>query len=229
MSAWQELLAAWSLAWSGQAAAPLTGQTAALAAQMTQPWALALALALITLLVEDVAIAAGAALATAGLMSWEWAFVGVAGGIALGDVALYGLGAGAHRMAWLQKRWLGLAARHPQALQKLHFHLNEQLPSAILLARAIPGLRLLTYTACGWLRVSLLRFCLCCCLAVTLWTAGLFYLSATLGELITRTTGLPPAWAAALPVLAFACAFPAIRYLRSKYSKRHQKDTYETA
>lgn len=222
MSAWQEVLSAWSLIWSGQGATSLIGQ-------MSQPWALALALAAITLLVEDVAIAAGAALATAGLMSWEWAFVGVAGGIAAGDIALYGLGTGAHRLAWLQKRWLSLVARHPQAVQRLQTHLTEQLPSAILLARVIPGLRLLTYTACGWLRVSLLRFSLWCCLAVTLWTLGLFYLSATLGELITRSTGLPPAMAAALPVLAFALAVPAIRYLLSKTSKSPKKDTYETA
>lgn len=222
MNAWQEIVAAWSLVWHSHGAAPVLGQ-------MTQHWALALVLAAITLLVEDVAIAAGAAMATAGLMSWEWAFVGVVGGIAAGDIALYGLGAGAHRLAWLQRRWLSIAARHPQAVQRLQTHLNQQLPSAILLARVIPGLRLLTYTACGWLRVSLLRFSLWCCLAVTLWTLGLFYLSATLGDYITRSTGLPPALAAALPVLVFALAVPLIRYLIAKASKHDKKDTYETA
>lgn len=216
MSAWQELLSAWSLVW-------LNPSAASLAPHMPQAWALALALALITLLVEDVAIAAGAALATAGLMSWEWAFVGVAGGIAAGDIALYGLGAGAHRIAWLQKRWLMLSVRHTGAVQKLQNHLQEQLPSAILLARVIPGLRLLTYTACGWLRVSLLRFSLWCCFAVTLWTVGLFYLSATVGDYISRSTGLSPALAAALPVLVFALAVPAIRHLRAKYFIQQEK------
>jgi membrane protein DedA with SNARE-associated domain len=219
MSAWQELLAAWSLVWANPSAEQLSQH-------MAQPWAIALALALITLLVEDVAIAAGAALAAAGLMSWEWAFIGVAGGIAAGDIALYGLGLGAHRIAWLQKRWLLLSERHPGAVQRLQVHLKEQLPSAILLARVIPGLRLLTYTACGWLRVDLLRFSLWCCLAVTLWTAGLFYLSATIGEFITQRTGLSPALAAALPVLIFALAVPAIRHLRAKYLS-HKKDAYE--
>jgi membrane protein DedA with SNARE-associated domain len=206
MSVWQELLSAWSLVWSGQ----FTGIIA-------QPWALALILALITLLVEDVAIAAGAALAAAGLISWGWAFAGVAGGIAAGDILLYGLGAGAHRVAWLQQRWQKVCAKHPGAVQRIQTHLKEQLPSAILLARVIPGLRLLTYTACGWLRVDLLRFSLWCCFAVALWTAGLFYLSATVGEFITRQTGLPPALAAALPVLIFALALPAARHVRAKY------------
>jgi membrane protein DedA with SNARE-associated domain len=216
MNAWQELLAAADLVWAGQSAWKL-------GSQMTSPWALALALALITLLVEDVAIAAGAALAAAGLMSWGWAFAGVAGGIAVGDIALYGLGAGAHRVPWLQKRWRGLSLRHPDAVQRLQTSLDTQLPSAILLARVIPGLRLLTYTACGWLRVDLMRFSLWCCFAVTLWTAGLFYLSATVGEFITRTTGLPPALAAALPVLAFALAVPAIRHIRTKYFLQQER------
>jgi membrane protein DedA with SNARE-associated domain len=212
MSAWLEFLSAWSLVWSGQ----LTGI-------MVQPWALALALALITLLVEDVAIAAGAALAVAGLMSWGWAFIGVAGGIAAGDILLYGLGAGAHRVAWLQRRWLILSDKHPGAVQRLHTHLHEQLPSAILLARVIPGLRLLTYTACGWLRVDLLRFSLWCIFAVTVWTAGLFYLSATVGDFITRQTGLPPALAAALPVLIFALAVPLLRHIKIRRNTSERK------
>jgi membrane protein DedA with SNARE-associated domain len=216
MNAWQELLSAGHVVWASQSAGPL-------GAQMASPWALALALALVTLLVEDAAIAAGAALATAGFMSWGWAFAGVAGGIAAGDIALYGLGAGAHRIVWLQKRWLGLSERHPDAVRRLQTSLNTQLSSAILLARVIPGLRLLTYTACGWLHVDLVRFSLWCCFAVTLWTAGLFYLSATVGEFITRTTGLPPALAAALPVLGFALAVPAIRLVRAKFLLQEER------
>ncbi len=211
MTAWHELIAAWSVVWAD----PNVQQ---LASGIAQPWALALALALITLLVEDVAIAAGAALASGALLSWQWAFVGVAGGIFIGDVALYGLGAGAHRVAWLQRRWAGLTRRYPEASQLLQQRLNAQLPSAILLARVIPGLRLLTYTACGWLRVDIVRFSLWCALAVALWTAGLFYLSAAVGELITQRTGLPPALAAALPVLVIALAVPALRHLRVRFS-----------
>jgi membrane protein DedA with SNARE-associated domain len=221
MSAWQELHTAWSLVWANPSAGlPIS--------PMTAPWALALALAWITLLVEDVAIAAGAALAAAGILSWEWAFAGVAGGIASGDIALYGLGFGAHRIAWLQKRWFDLSTRHPDAVRRLQLRLDKQLPSAILLARVIPGLRLLTYTACGWLRVDLLRFSLWCCLAVTLWTAGLFYLSATVGEFITQRIGLSPAIAAALPVLAFALAVPAIRHVQATYLSK-KKEAYEAA
>ena len=57
------------------------------------PWLIALSLAAMTLLLEDVAIAAGAALATQGAIDWSWAFAAVAGGIALGDLGLYAMGA----------------------------------------------------------------------------------------------------------------------------------------
>ncbi|MCW5636277.1 MAG: hypothetical protein KIT17_23275, partial [Rubrivivax sp.] len=59
---------------------------------MAEPAVVALVLALTTLLVEDLAIAAGAALAARGDLSWALAFVAVAGGIAAGDVGLYALG-----------------------------------------------------------------------------------------------------------------------------------------
>lgn len=58
---------------------------------MAQPWVICMALVLTTLLLEDLAIAAGVAGATQGALSWEWAFAAVAGGIAAGDLGLYGL------------------------------------------------------------------------------------------------------------------------------------------
>ncbi|MEO6624374.1 MAG: hypothetical protein ABIN37_06040, partial [Burkholderiaceae bacterium] len=51
---------------------------------MATPALIAVALALTTLLVEDVAIAAGVALATQGALSWSLSLVAVGGGIALG-------------------------------------------------------------------------------------------------------------------------------------------------
>jgi membrane protein DedA with SNARE-associated domain len=58
----------------------------------TEPWLLLPSLVLITFLLEDIAIAAGVALALNGTVSWEAAFAAVAGGIALGDLGLYGMG-----------------------------------------------------------------------------------------------------------------------------------------
>ena len=177
-------------------------------AGMAAPAVIAVALALTTLLVEDVAIAAGVALATQGALSWALSFAAVAGGIALGDLGLYALGLGANRLPWLQRRFIG--PRTDTARDRI----VRRLGSAVLLARVIPGLRLLTYTACGFIRVSVLQFSLWVLLAVTLWTLGLYALSFSLGHAIASATGLPPALAVALPILALALALPLWRWWR---------------
>jgi membrane protein DedA with SNARE-associated domain len=186
----------------------LQGWFEAALAGMGTPFVIALALALTTLLLEDLAIAAGVALAAKGLISWELSLVAVAAGIAIGDLGLYALGLGARRMAWLRRRYGG--SRADWARDKLH----DQLGTAVLLARAIPGLRLATYTACGFVRVALLPFTLWVLLAVTLWTAGLFALSAAIGHALAEALGLPLPLAVALPVIALALVFPLMRWLR---------------
>ena len=70
---------------------------------MAEPWIIALALALTTLLLEDLAIAAGVALAAQGAISWGLSLGAVGGGIALGDLGLYALGFAATRAPWLQR------------------------------------------------------------------------------------------------------------------------------
>ena len=181
-----------------------------------QPWVIATALVLTTLLLEDLAIAAGVALAAEGLISWELSFAAVAGGIAAGDLGLYAMGLLARRIAWLRQRFVdrpGVTARWAQ--QKL----RDELASAMLLARVIPGLRLLTYTACGFFRIALLPFCAWVLLAVFLWTAGLYWLGAGLGARLAASWGLPLSLAVALPILVVAALFPLLRRLVLRYRR----------
>lgn len=172
------------------------------------PWLIALVLALTTLLLEDVAIAAGAALATQGTISWPLAFLAVGGGIAAGDLGLYALGILARRVPALQRRFIGARS------QALTEGLTRRLPSAVLLARVIPGLRLVTYTASGFLRLPLVAFSAWVLLAVTLWTAGLFVISSALGAVIATTLAIPAPLAVALPIVIFALAVPLLHRLR---------------
>ncbi|MBC7938196.1 MAG: hypothetical protein H7Z19_00285, partial [Chitinophagaceae bacterium] len=106
---------------------------------MAAPAVIALVLALTTLLLEDLAIAAGVALATQGVISWELSLAAVGGGIALGDLGLYAMGLGATRVPWLRKRYVGDKSTWARK-QIMH-----RLPSAVLMARVVPGLRLATY------------------------------------------------------------------------------------
>lgn len=179
-------------------------QEAALAG-MASPWAIALALALTTLLLEDLAIAAGVALAVQGVISWELSLAAVAGGIALGDLGLYALGLWARRVPWLHRRYIG--ERQLWAREQL----QRRLGSAVLVARVVPGLRLVTYTACGFLRVPLRPFTAWVAVAVLLWTAGLYALSVAIGAQLSEHLGLPPALAVALPILLLAVAVPLLK------------------
>lgn len=177
---------------------------------MASPWVIALALALTTLLLEDVAIAAGVALAAQGTISWELSLLAVGAGIAAGDMGLYAAGRGARRVGWLHRRFVGnrtLAARE---------HLVRRLPSAVLLARVIPGLRLLTYTACGFVRIPWAPFLAWVVLAVAVWTVGLYALSAAIGQALVRHLGLPAPLAVALPVIVLALWVPVVRGLRQR-------------
>jgi len=177
---------------------------------MATPAVIALVLALTTLLLEDLAIAAGVALATQGLISWSASLAAVAGGIAAGDLGLYAVGLAATRVPALRRRCVG----EPTAWARRQ--IEGRLASAVLLARAIPGLRLATYTACGFVRVPLAPFTAWVLLAVALWTAGLYALSAAVGQALAQATGLPPAVAVALPIVLLAAAVPLVRRLRAR-------------
>jgi membrane protein DedA with SNARE-associated domain len=174
------------------------------------PGAIALALALTTLLLEDLAIAAGVALATQGAISWALSFGAVGGGIAAGDVGLYALGLAAQRVPLLRKRFVGAPSDRARG------HIVRRLPTAVLLARVIPGLRLATYSACGFVRVPLLPFTAWVVVAVTLWTAGLYAFSVALGQALAHSLGVPPVVAVALPILALAAVVPLLRKTRQR-------------
>ena len=177
---------------------------------MAEPWVIAVVLALTTLLLEDLAIAAGVALATQGVISWGLSLAAVGGGIAAGDLGLYAMGLAATRVPWLRRRYVG--ERSLWAREQL----QRRLPSAVLIARVIPGLRLVTYTASGFLRVPLLPFAAWVLLAVTLWTVGLYGLSVAIGHALAENLGLPPPVAVAIPILVLAAALPLWRLARQR-------------
>jgi membrane protein DedA with SNARE-associated domain len=178
---------------------------------MAEPWVIVVVLLLTTFLLEDVAIAAGAALATQGMLSWELAFAAVAGGIALGDMGLYACGLGARRVQWLRRKYI--ANGTPWLQDKL----QSRLPSAVLLARVVPGLRLVTYTLCGFARVPVLPFVGWVVLAVSVWTAGLFWLGSALGSAIARHLSIPAPLAVALLIFMLALAVPLWRPVKKLF------------
>jgi len=180
---------------------------------MGTPGLIALMLAFTTLLLEDLAIAAGVALAAQGAISWTLSLGAVGGGIAAGDLGLYAVGLAATRMPALKRRYVGAKSDWARG------HIVRRLNSAVLLARVIPGLRLLTYTTCGFVRVPLLPFTVWVLVAVALWTAGLYAASVAIGQTLSRVLGVPLAVAVALPIVALALAVPLLRRARQRLQR----------
>ena len=162
------------------------------------PALILLVLALTTLLLEDVAVAAGVALATQGTIGWFESCAAVAFGIAIGDIGLYALGMAARKWPWLYRHYLN--KRH----SRLESYVFDRLPTAVFLARAIPGLRLLTYVYCGFVRVPFWAFTAWVSLAVVLWTIGLYIFSVSIGQAIASMFHIPLSIAVIIPLLVFA-------------------------
>lgn len=150
-------------------------------------------LAFTTLFLEDAAIAAGVALAGAGVLSWPAAFAPVALGIAVGDLMLYGVGYGAQRLIQVP-RWLEAKGKR---LHRARALLENRLGLAMALARVVPGLRLVVYGSAGYLSTPLPSFVGWVLLCVTVWTGGIFLLASSAGALITHWLGLS-IWPSAL-------------------------------
>ena len=116
-------------------------------------------------------------------------------------------------MPWLRRRYVGEKSDWARG------QIVQRLSSAVLVARVVPGLRLVTYTTCGFVRVPLLPFTAWVLFAVSLWTVGLYALSVAIGQALAHTLGLPPAVAVALPILALALAVPLLRMARQRFQR----------
>jgi membrane protein DedA with SNARE-associated domain len=112
---------------------------------------------------------------------------------------------------WLYRRYI--AGRAPVLRGKM----ESRLWQAVLLARVVPGLRLVTYTVCGFARVGLRRFSLAVLVAVAAWTGALMWLSAAAGAHIAQKLGVSAPLAVALLVVAIAFAFPLFRWIQQRF------------
>src|SRR5262249_2953328 len=98
---------------------------------------------------EDLAIVLGAYLMANHLAPVGATIATVAGVILASDLVLYGIGAGARRLPWLQRCAVDARVR---AFDDVF---RRDLFSLIALCRFVPGLILVAGVACGFARVSL--------------------------------------------------------------------------
>lgn len=158
-----------------------------LAAAAGDPLLLAAALVLATFVLEDAAMIAGAILAADGALSPWLALGALIGGIAVGDLGLYGLGRLAATNARV-RRWL---AR--RRVIEAGDWLRRRVFWSVIGARFVPGMRLPVYTACGLFGASLRSFLAAVGLAAFAWTSTLFAILYFAGKAALAALG-PWTW-----------------------------------
>ncbi len=153
--------------------------------------------ALGTFILEDATTVTCGLLVADNRMTLAAAYVGLASGIALGDLGLYIIGrlCGARIVAW------GWVSKVKMERARLWFDRN--LVMAVVLSRFIPGMRTSTYSAAGIFSAHPWKFLTAAICASLVWTALLLFLVIQLGE-----TVLPLLGEMKLPLALLAiCAF----------------------
>jgi membrane protein DedA with SNARE-associated domain len=131
-----------------------------------------------TFILEDAATVIAAMQADDGKLSSALALAALYVGIILGDLGLYGLGR--------------LSAKVPMVARMLPPHRTEAIRAwldgrvfrVVLISRFLPGLRLPTYTTCGFVGANLRQFALAVVIATICWTTLLFGVSLRIGQVL---------------------------------------------
>ena len=99
-------------------------------------------------------------------------------GIVLGDLGLYALGGLARQVGWIDR------LLPPRRQDMMRGWLSGRVFRVVLVSRFLPGMRLPTYTTCGFLRANLKQFALAAIVATLCWTSLLFGASLRVGQFL---------------------------------------------
>jgi len=143
----------------------------------------AMAIIIGTLILEDAATVLAAMQADSGLVPIWLALIALYIGIVVGDLGLYGLGYLAARLRWA-RRWVP-----PERLRRGQDWLRGRVFRVVLVSRFLPGMRLPTYTACGFLGANIRQFTMAAIIATLAWTTLLFGVSLRIGQFLVDHFG----------------------------------------
>ena len=164
-----------------------------------------------TFILEDAATVLAAMRVQDSSLSWGVALGALYVGIVVGDMGLYGLG----RLGAAFPRLRRLVPERRQAHGREW--LNRHTFRVVFISRFIPGARLPTYTACGFLGASFRQFALAAVMATLVWTSMLFALSLRVGQVLVDYLG---AWR-----WIGAIGFAAVIVAMGRIVARMQEDT----
>jgi membrane protein DedA with SNARE-associated domain len=146
-------------------------------------WFQASAIIVGTFILEDAATVAAAMQVENGAISWWLSLVSLYAGIVLGDLGLYGLGRLSARVPWIA-RYLP-----PQRQETIRAWIGGRIFKVVLVSRFLPGLRLPTYTTCGFVGADLRQFTSAALAATACWTSLLFLASLRIGHFLIGHLG----------------------------------------
>jgi membrane protein DedA with SNARE-associated domain len=149
-------------------------------------FALAVTLFLGTFVLEDLAAIGAGLLLAAGSISWPAAFIACFLGIWSGDASLYALARCGGRRWFERSRFQRYSARVTQS----ETWFAKRGTSILIFSRMLPGTRLPTYLAAGFLRIPWKPFLLVTGSASFAWTLLVLWLSHSLGARLTIWFGL---------------------------------------
>lgn len=143
-----------------------------------QPLLQAGAIVIGTFILEDAATVIAAMQAGQGALPIALALGALYLGIVLGDLGLYGLGRLSTRLPWIG------SLLPPRRAQTIKAWLEGRVFRVVLVSRFLPGLRLPTYTTCGFVGADLRQFVLAAMIATICWTSLLFAASLWVGQVL---------------------------------------------
>jgi membrane protein DedA with SNARE-associated domain len=133
---------------------------------------------------EDFAIILGGYIVVNQLMPAGLVAICIYVGMVASDFALYGIGVGARRAAWLKR--LAVNDRVSSFADTLKRNVFE----VVALCRVVPGLEFVAIVACGWTRVPLGRFTLASLVLSALYLPIMLYLVVVFGDAMDDHAGL---------------------------------------
>lgn len=167
---------------------------------LSHVWLIPLGIIIGTFILEDATTIIVGVLSASGSIDIPVAILSLYAGIILGDFWLYGMGYIAANHRWA--RWFVNHERY----EPTRAWLEERFESAIFTSRFVPGMRLPTYTAAGFLRLPFKRFVPPVIIGTLIWTSLFFAASFVFGNLTENWLGIwrwPVAVAIVLAWLGF--------------------------
>ena len=143
-----------------------------------------LAIIIGTFILEDATTMLVGVLAADGLLHIPVALVSLYAGIILGDFGLYILGYLAANHRWA--RWFIKHERY----EPIRSWLEERFESAVFTSRFVPGMRLPTYTAAGFLQLPFRRFVPPVVVGTLIWTSLFFAGAYIFGNITSDWLGI---------------------------------------